>query len=109
MKTTITDILHTLPATVSSHVACHYKNTTSRLQILRIENVPNWYFERVIFPGQSLIFHTAPEALLEVHSYEMATAVIADRIPCSQLLCKESTSSAPAQQYRQLKTGLEAA
>ncbi|MGD1856577.1 MAG: DUF1830 domain-containing protein [Leptolyngbyaceae cyanobacterium] len=99
---------HTLPSTVSGHVACHYKNTTSRLQILRIENVPNWYFERVIFPGQSLIFHTAPEALLEVHSYEMATAIVADRIPCSQLLCKDSASTLPAH-YRQRKTGLEAA
>jgi hypothetical protein len=74
----------------SPDIPCHYVNTTGRLQIIRIENIPNWYFERVIFPGQSLIFHAFPESLLEVHSYELATAILVDRIPCMQIRCTES-------------------
>lgn len=79
--------LDALPSETSGHITCDYTNTTGRLQVIRIANIPNWYFERVIFPGQQLRFNAFPEALLEVHTSEMATAILLDRIPCTQLRC----------------------
>ena len=86
----MSNALNSLPSGTSGQIQCHYVNVTQRLQIIRIENIPSWYFERVIFPGQSLIFHTLPDALLEVHSYEMVTALLVERIPCEQIRCVES-------------------
>lgn len=74
-----------LPSVTSGRIICHYTNKTSRLQVIRITNIEGWFFERVIFAGQSLIIDVDSEAVLEVHTYEMATAILADRIPCRQL------------------------
>ncbi|XGW00685.1 MAG: DUF1830 domain-containing protein [Leptolyngbya sp. BL-A-14] len=32
------------------------------MQIPRIVNIPNWYFERVVFSGQRFLFETPPDA-----------------------------------------------
>lgn len=71
----------------SSKLLCCYVNTTSKIQIVRIANIANWYFERVVFPGQRLMFHTDPEAVLEVHTGGVAGALLADTIPCDRLVC----------------------
>lgn len=78
-------IFDPLPAGAAEPIVCCYVNATSRIQIGRITNVPNWYFERVIFPGQRLVFETLPQAQLEIHSGAMASAILADIIPCDQL------------------------
>lgn len=70
---------------VSGQITCQYVNRTSKLQIVRIENVANWYFERVVFPGQHLVFQAVSDAVLGIHTSEMATTILADRIPCTQL------------------------
>jgi hypothetical protein len=70
------------------HIArlqCCYVNTTSSIQVVRITDVPNWYFERVAFPGQRLIFEAVPSAHLEVHTGMMASAILSDKIPCEKL------------------------
>lgn len=72
-------------STTPGLITCHYINKTSKLQIIRITNIAGWFFERVIFAGQPLILEVDSEAVLEVHTYEMATAILADRIPCRQL------------------------
>ncbi|MDF5731087.1 MAG: DUF1830 domain-containing protein [Rhizonema sp. PD38] len=66
-------------------ILCHYVNITSKIQIARISNIPNWYFERVVFPGQHLFFEAPQNAQLEVHTNTMATAVLSDRIFCQRL------------------------
>ncbi|MBE9069546.1 DUF1830 domain-containing protein [Leptolyngbya cf. ectocarpi LEGE 11479] len=78
-----------LPANVSGRITCGYLNSTAGLQVVRITNIPNWYFERVVFPGQQLVFQAFPEALLEIHTCEMVTTILADRIPCTSLRCAE--------------------
>lgn len=83
------NILDPLPLNTSRHITCRYKNATNRLQIIRIANLSNWYFERAVFPQQQFIFHALPEALLEVHSSETVTAIQSDRIPCPQLRLAE--------------------
>jgi hypothetical protein len=65
-------------------------NATSHIQIARITNIPNWYFERVVFPGQRLVFEAMPEALLEIHTGMMASAILSDTIPCDRLQVDEN-------------------
>ncbi len=68
-------------------LAAHYLyvNATSRLQVVRIENVPEWQFERVVFPGQRLFIEVKPDAVLDVYSGTMATAMLEERIACETL------------------------
>lgn len=78
-------ILDPLPSDDNSHILCCYVNATSQIQVARITNIPNWYFERVVFPGQRLVFEAEPQAILEIHSGMMASAILSDTIPCSRL------------------------
>lgn len=78
-------ILDSLPPESSGQILCCYVNATSKIQIARITNVPDWYFERVVFPGQRLMFETVPRALLEIHTGMMASAILSDTIPCDRL------------------------
>ncbi len=55
------------------------------MQIARITNIANWYFERVILPGQRLIFESPSEAELEIHTNTNITAILADKIQCQSL------------------------
>jgi hypothetical protein len=82
-------IFDPLPLDSVEYMVCCYVNATSRIQIVRITNIPNWYFERVVFPGQRLVFEALPEALLEVHCGMMASAILSDTIPCSSLRVQE--------------------
>ncbi|GAB4383576.1 MAG: hypothetical protein Kow00121_45640 [Elainellaceae cyanobacterium] len=78
-------IFDPLPSDASDSILCCYVNATSKIQIVRITNIQNWYFERVIFPGQRLVFEALPHAQLEVHCGMMASAILADTIPCDRL------------------------
>ena len=85
-------ILDPLPPNQSAQILCCYVNATSKIQISRISNIDNWYFERVVFPGQRLVFEAPPEAVLEIHTGMMATAILSDNIPCERLCINEDTS-----------------
>ncbi|BAZ46711.1 hypothetical protein NIES4102_37510 [Chondrocystis sp. NIES-4102] len=78
-------ILDPLPNDKNGSILCCYVNATSQIQIARITNVPNWYFERVVFPGQRLVFEADEKAILEIHSGMMASAILSDTIPCQKL------------------------
>lgn len=82
-------ILDPLPPDSTNPVLCCYVNATSKIQVARITNIPNWYFERVVFPGQRLIFEALPTALLEIHTGMMASAILSDTIACSSLVIGE--------------------
>lgn len=86
-------ILDPLPSDKKDHILCCYVNATSQIQIARITNIPNWYFERVVFPGQRLVFEALPEALLEIHTGMMASAILSDTIPCDRLQVEENGNS----------------
>ena len=81
----MTQILDPIPAKCAGGILCCYVNTTSHIQIVRSANIPEWYFERVVFPGQHLLFEALPEAQLEIHTGIMASAILSDRIPCASL------------------------
>lgn len=74
-----------VPSDQSHQIFCCYVNATSQIQVARISNVTNWYFERVVFPGQRLLFEALPEAQLEIHTGMMASAILSDKIPCRDL------------------------
>ncbi len=78
-------ILDPLPNDENTHILCCYVNATSQIQVARITNIPNWYFERVVFPGQRLVFEAEPHAILEIHSGMMASAILSDTILCERL------------------------
>lgn len=82
-------ILDPIPSDRGGHILCCYVNATSKIQIARITNIPNWYFERVVFPGQRLVFEGFPEALLEIHTGMMASAILSDKIPCHRLAIRQ--------------------
>lgn len=86
-------ILDPLPFDQKGKIICCYVNATSHIQIARISNVPNWYFERVVFPGQRLFFEAIKEAFLEIHTGLMASAILSDKIPCTRLCVEEEDSS----------------
>lgn len=68
-------------------------SATSLIQIARISNIPNWYFERVVFPGQRLVFEAMSAAALEIHTGMMASAILSDTIPCDRLQINEGPYS----------------
>ena len=69
-------IIDPLPQGNGDAILCCYVNATSKIQVARVTNIPNWYFERVVFPGQRLLFEAVPEALLEIHCGMMASAIL---------------------------------
>lgn len=89
----MSQLLDPLPTDNPNPILCCYINATSKIQVARISNVPNWYFERVVFAGQRLVFEAVPEALLEIHTGMMASSILSDTIPCSQLCLQGAENS----------------
>lgn len=77
----------------NSKILCYYANVSNQIQVVRIGNIPNWYFERVMFPGQRLMFDSWPEAVLEIHTGAVASAILSDNIPCYVLRVIEEVNS----------------
>jgi hypothetical protein len=86
-------IFDPVPENAADPLLCCYVNATSQIQVVRITNIANWYFERVVFPGQRLVFETIREALLEIHTGMMASAILSDTIPCQRLCINEGLES----------------
>lgn len=106
-------IFDPLPTNSADSIVCCYVNATNRIQVARITNIPNWYFERVVFPGQRLIFEALSESLLEIHCGMMASAILADTIPCDRLQVEDAVISSFSAEHEQrmevLNEGLEPA
>lgn len=78
-------LISTLSSVQAEQILCSYINATGQIQIARISNISNWYFERVIFPGQRLLFEAPQTAQLEIHTGKVASAILTDTIPCDRL------------------------
>ncbi len=89
-------ILDPLPSNSSNQILCCYVNATSQIQIARISNVPNWYFERVVFPGQRLVFEAVIGASMEIHTGMVASSILSDTVPCDRLQINEGPYSSIA-------------
>lgn len=89
-------LIDPVPSNMSDLICCCYVNSTSKIQIARITNIPNWYFERVVFPSQRLLFEASPEGQLEIHTGMMASSILSDTIPCMQLEITDDAVIEPA-------------
>lgn len=68
---------------------CYYSNTSHQIQLLTGKNIPNWSFDRVVFPGQRLLFEAPPQAYLDVQTMDDLGTQQIQQIPCSQLWVNE--------------------
>lgn len=90
----MTQILSPLPPDQTFRILCAYQNTSSHIQIIRISNISDWYFERVVFPGERLLFESVPEANLEVYSGKHVGAMVMDTLSCQSLQVQQKTDVA---------------
>jgi Domain of unknown function (DUF1830) len=86
------------PVPAHEMIACAYTNEQGELQILRITNVDGWYFERVVFPAQTLGFAATPEAIAAIYTCNNAGCLLDDHIRCIDLQIYEETLPQDAQQ-----------
>lgn len=100
----MSQILDPIPEDNRDHKVMCYVNATSSIQVARITNIANWYFERVVFPGQRLVFEAPVTANLEIHTGMMASAILSDTIPCERLVVdgQQVTPSRKLQENQQV-------
>lgn len=70
-------------------ILCFYVNTTSRIQIIQLTNIDNFDWQRVVFPGQRLMFEAVPSAILEIQNAELVSILI----PCDRLRINDKSTS----------------
>lgn len=80
------------PSEPSRRILCSYINATRQIQIARIANSSSWYFERVVFPEQRLLFEALPNAQLEIHTCITPSATLSDKILCARLQINEGSN-----------------
>lgn len=66
------------------------------MKIVRITNIPSFHFERVVFPGERLLFEAPAEAQLKIYISRFSTSVLVEVITCDRLVVK---GSQPEQKY----------
>ncbi|MCA2654076.1 DUF1830 domain-containing protein [Microcystis sp. M061S2] len=72
-------------ATVNQAIInCVYVNRTEKTAILKIDSMGQW-LERVLEAGKEIFFEAPEEGHLDIFTYEMATMIREDRIPCREL------------------------
>lgn len=66
---------------------CCYQNQKSSIQVVRSSTsaVAQWHLERVVFPGQRLMFYAPDTAKLKVYNGSFAESLLSDTIPCDRL------------------------
>lgn len=69
---------------------CRYTNDTRQIQIIRMTNLPDDFLERAVLPGNQILFAASADAELEVYTYDIATAILAERMTCDRLATYES-------------------
>ena len=84
------NLLNRLPSKCGLPILCGYQNQTPTVQIMRITNIPDWYFERVVFPRVQLVFETLPEAVLEVYSSDEMGLFLGEVLLCSRLRVEQT-------------------
>jgi predicted metallopeptidase len=86
----MSQILDALSKIDSQRLVCSYRNNSESIQIARITNIPNWYFERVVFPQEYLLFEATPSARLEIYQEDEPEAVkLVTKILCDRLCISE--------------------
>ncbi len=82
-----------IPDTLPDCRPCFYINATSRTQTVLIRNIDSSSRERVVFPGQHLVFEAPTSALSVILTTERNKAIVTDIIPCRQLRATNVSTS----------------
>lgn len=61
---------------------CCYRNITDQIQILRLKHLEASPWEKIIFPGERIMFTAQPQVKLEIQTSEEGKILIS----CQQLL-----------------------
>ncbi|MGE5656690.1 MAG: DUF1830 domain-containing protein [Actinomycetota bacterium] len=85
--------LDRLPPELSGRILCWYMNLTGQVQVARITNIPNWYFEQTVFPGERFLFEAVPEAELEIYECTDFGEISCEKLRCDRLQVSEGGSS----------------
>jgi len=64
---------------------CCYINATAHVEVVRITNISHWSLERVVFPGQRLLFKAPILAKLEIHTGMSISSIISETVDCRDL------------------------
>ena len=68
-----------------NQLTCIYRNESEFIQIIRISQPINAFFEKAVLQNQCIQFLAPVDALLEVYEGIMCGSICGDTIPCSQL------------------------
>ncbi|NET06207.1 MAG: DUF1830 domain-containing protein [Symploca sp. SIO2B6] len=86
-------LLTPLPDYYTQKNLCCYVNGTTKVIVVRITNVPDWYFERVVFPDERFLFEAPSAAKLEIHQLTDTGTTISDIISCNYLRIEQKNST----------------
>jgi hypothetical protein len=66
---------------------CCYFNATSHVQVATSKKLPDWSFNRVVFPGQRLLFEAPSDAYLEIQTSHVDVDSVKQLLPikCDRL------------------------
>ena len=81
----MTQLFNSIPTDCADRILCCYFNPTKKIQILRLESIPNSKFERVVFPLERLLFEAPSDAELEVYRSTRTGTSLSTRIACDRL------------------------
>ncbi|EKU96357.1 protein of unknown function DUF1830 [Leptolyngbya sp. PCC 7375] len=76
----------------NNRIQCCYINHTAQFQIVRITNITNDFFERVVMPHARVIFEAHQEDHLEIHTGNLISSILSDKIPCHHLAFQKDYS-----------------
>ncbi len=69
---------------IKKNLCCYY-NSTAKIQVVRISNIPDWYLEHVTFPHEYFLFEAPLTAELEVYQDESSTPQLLKKLSCDRL------------------------
>lgn len=72
-------------ANVGQSILCHYCNVTEHIQVVRISDPPTAFLERVVFPGQRLLFQAPEDSWLQVYSGDALAPSLEQEVLCQHL------------------------
>ncbi|MDB9510539.1 DUF1830 domain-containing protein [Kamptonema animale CS-326] len=70
-------------------ILCFYTNGTRFIQIIRMADMAEPSLERVVFPGQRLLFEALPEAFLEISTANLTATIVTKKIQCASIHVEE--------------------
>lgn len=69
---------------------CYYQNSTRQIQLVCVNQAQPQRLERVVFPGERVLFYAAPDALFDVYDATPTAFILTDRLLCSRLRVLEA-------------------